>query len=437
MRSRSPNPRRPCRQRSRPYSPPWHLALCGNSGCAAVHAPCCRWVGCVCGGRGGGGRPGLARTLGVASIGLSPPPPPPRVGVSSWSRHSNAIGPCGDCHAFREDEPWAPLPAACGQRGPPCAPPPSDVLAILLRSSGAKLRCRGFPVLVSRCCLTPALLRYVRLPLMRHGARACRALSTLILSGQAFALPSGGTRLAPLLAALRETGYHALGAIHVWHTALSDTDVLHLSRFLECSPGVSVLELMDCSVTACGARLLGTSLRLNTSLRTLVLDYNGAIGDAGVAGIAQGLILNAGLHTLSLRFCGVGRAGAEALGVALATASVACLVLDHNEIGGAGAAALVARLASNTALGLLSLVENSIDAFGEDDDNALVFVDALGSFLGANDTFGEGTDSATAEIDSWSRACDCCAARRSQPDRPASSPIIVALRVPRRRRSNG
>jgi hypothetical protein len=119
------------------------------------------------------------------------------------------------------------------------------------------------------------------------------------------------------------------------------------------------LTLFRSGVGPAGARALGDALCLgaNTTLLSLALDCNEAIGDEGVAGLARGLTTNRALKMLSLAACSIGPRGAAALGAALK--SPLCVLekidLSGNAIGAEGLLALAEGAAASKTLQALVL----------------------------------------------------------------------------------
>ncbi len=114
-------------------------------------------------------------------------------------------------------------------------------------------------------------------------------------------------------------------------------------------------------VTAEGATMLADSLRGNTSLTVLELDFN-HVGHAGALALSSALLANNTLGELSLVANGIGDLGAMHFAAALSASEslsvLRVLRLDSNTINDLGAQKLAQSLALNSTLRELSLNEN-------------------------------------------------------------------------------
>ena len=101
---------------------------------------------------------------------------------------------------------------------------------------------------------------------------------------------------------------------------------------------------------------------MNSTLISLVLDYNNLIGCKGLRNLCRGLASHAALRRLSLRYCSVGEEGTKALSKVLhsPTCKYQSLKLCGNQINGIALNALQSGLAANKSLTQLWLTENRI-----------------------------------------------------------------------------
>jgi hypothetical protein len=130
---------------------------------------------------------------------------------------------------------------------------------------------------------------------------------------------------------------------------------------------LEAVELTACGVGPAGARAVGDALVLgaNASLTSLALDLNGGVGDAGCAALCRGLASNnRRLATLSLRHCGVSLPGAAA--VARLLASPLCVLvsvdLSGNPLGAPGLAVLAVAARGSATLQQLLLSDTGVGA---------------------------------------------------------------------------
>lgn len=96
-------------------------------------------------------------------------------------------------------------------------------------------------------------------------------------------------------------------------TKISDAGITKISKFLESNKTLDTLNLNgNTDITADGWECLGQSIKNNTTLRTLSLDYTN-IGDEGLESLARGLKVNSGLHALELESAGLTEKGGKVL----------------------------------------------------------------------------------------------------------------------------
>ena len=94
----------------------------------------------------------------------------------------------------------------------------------------------------------------------------------------------------------------------------------------------SMIILQDKGLTLHDATVVAEILKSNTSVTTVRLNRNTAIGDEGAKALAEALKVNATVETLDLQSCGIGDDGAAALAEALGSnTSLTRLELDRND----------------------------------------------------------------------------------------------------------
>jgi hypothetical protein len=124
---------------------------------------------------------------------------------------------------------------------------------------------------------------------------------------------------------------------------LGDLGAVHLARGLRENRTLEELGLASCGISAEGAQLLFAALEGHPSLRELDLGYGAStrvlgaaannLSDGGALAAACFLRSDPPLQRLSLRVCGIGQQGREALASALAANShLVELELDGREI---------------------------------------------------------------------------------------------------------
>ena len=136
------------------------------------------------------------------------------------------------------------------------------------------------------------------------------------------------------------------------------------------APALVLIDLSGCELTAAAGAALGSALAAaaasSTSLplRTLRLDYNDAVG-GGIAPLAAGLAAHGGVRVLSLAYCGLGVACAEALAAAVSRRGggwplEALSVAGNCRLGAAGIAALARGAAASETLADLDLRDTGL-----------------------------------------------------------------------------
>ena len=130
------------------------------------------------------------------------------------------------------------------------------------------------------------------------------------------------------------------------------------------------IELTDNDISHVGAKALGRSLcvGMNTTLNTLILDFNRTLDSQGVAALCKGLATNSTLKKLSLKHCGIDEQGSKPLADMLRFKKTALISLDVscNAIGGSGLSDLCTGLLANTSLKTLRLADIGINQSDDD-----------------------------------------------------------------------
>ena len=129
----------------------------------------------------------------------------------------------------------------------------------------------------------------------------------------------------------------------------------------------SMIRLYNKGLTAHDATVVAEILKSKTSVTKIGLQLNKDIGDEGAKALAEALKVNATVKELLLSYCGIGDDGAAALAEALrSNTSLWRLSLGSNTaIRDDGAKALAEALRSNTSLTTLYLPYNSISEQGK------------------------------------------------------------------------
>jgi len=131
------------------------------------------------------------------------------------------------------------------------------------------------------------------------------------------------------------------------------------------------IELTDNDIGHVGAKALGRSLcvGMNTTLNTLILDFNRTMGNQGAAALCKGLATNSTLKKLSLKHCGIDEQGGQSFADILCFKKTALVSLDVscNSLGGTGLSDLCTDgLLANTSLKTLRLADNGINQTDDD-----------------------------------------------------------------------
>ena len=140
---------------------------------------------------------------------------------------------------------------------------------------------------------------------------------------------AGAKLLVPYLRSNRD-----LMQLHFLGSSLGDVGCKAIASVLERNLWINVLTLQANDLGIECAKALGAMLRKNSGLRVLNLGLNTELGAAGVAAVVAGLAENEGLDMLSLSETGLNATGAKALADGLRTnPHMENLYLDGNEIG--------------------------------------------------------------------------------------------------------
>jgi Ran GTPase-activating protein (RanGAP) involved in mRNA processing and transport len=155
--------------------------------------------------------------------------------------------------------------------------------------------------------------------------------------------------------------------LHLCGNRLGDAATSALCTSLLCDPQsqCTTLSLSNNRLTSTGASALSRALSDNTTLTALHLDGNIGFGDSGATALAESLIRNGALATLSLAACRIGDLGAAALGSALsANFGLFSLVLRQNNVRDLGADAVWRGLEGNRCLRHLDMACNGYGPVG-------------------------------------------------------------------------
>jgi len=172
--------------------------------------------------------------------------------------------------------------------------------------------------------------------------------------------------------------------VHFWTSPIGDPGCLLLADVLRTNK-LTILEAINTAMGPGSMGELSKVLKTNASLHTLVLDHN-AIGSDGAAALAREMRWNFGVKKLSLAFCDIGAAGAEALRddvLVPRTTRVEQLILSGNPLQHGGVAAIADGLHTNKKLTSLNLQDVNI---GESESSSSA---ALARMLRHNTTLTE------------------------------------------------
>jgi hypothetical protein len=183
-------------------------------------------------------------------------------------------------------------------------------------------------------------------------------------------------RLGPALCrsicrSLLDSKYKLLQRISLVSCEIFDAGVTSLCEVLTGGSTVGVkptiLELVACGITSKGCEHLSLAMGSggNTCLQKLSLDHNKAMGNRGYQSLCIGIRGNSSLKTLSVKCCGlegVGMGNATALLLSSSSTILENLHLSENKLTPRGLSTVARSLKKNTALKILGLAENNIDA---------------------------------------------------------------------------
>lgn len=141
------------------------------------------------------------------------------------------------------------------------------------------------------------------------------------------------------------------------------------------------LELIENDIGKSGANAIGRALSvgMNSTLTSLVLDFNRTLQSEGVASLCKGLSTNSSLKKLSLKHCGIDEEGGKPLAKMLLFKRLGLISLDltGNSLGSAGLIDLCDGLMGNSSLSMIRLAENSIGQSPDDLKALRIFADVL------------------------------------------------------------
>jgi hypothetical protein len=104
-----------------------------------------------------------------------------------------------------------------------------------------------------------------------------------------------------------------------------------------------------------GAKAVAEALKVNSTLQTIDLDYNG-IGDEGAKAAAEAIKVNSTLQTIYLDYNGIGDGGAKAVAEAIkVNSTLQTIYLGGNSIGAEGAKAIAEAIKVNSMLDIVDL----------------------------------------------------------------------------------
>lgn len=112
-------------------------------------------------------------------------------------------------------------------------------------------------------------------------------------------------------------------------------------------------------------------LQMNSSLVTLILDFNIKLGSDGIKNLSRGLCTNSTLKKLSVKYCGIDQRGGDPLAEILLFPKVGLISLElgGNQLSGEGLLRICRGLAQNSSLTYFGLSDNQI--LGSRDEKTL------------------------------------------------------------------
>lgn len=183
-----------------------------------------------------------------------------------------------------------------------------------------------------------------------------------------------GVRLRPLIEAYQETECR-VRFFSFLNTNSGDEGMHVLAHCLAPPMEIAGIAFHNNNLGPSGCRALARAFVNSKSLSVLELDFNGGIGDEGVAGLCHYGHCPT-LTKLSLRFCNIGDGGAATFGkwLAMPECNLKELILQGNKIGPAGVTELARYLQHNKSLNRLDLGDN---LFGFDGPAMLALADGI------------------------------------------------------------
>jgi hypothetical protein len=201
------------------------------------------------------------------------------------------------------------------------------------------------------------------------GPDGCRALVNAII-----AQPFTAAKDIRISSNIKDSGAAALGKLLTATTKKSSIKPPDPEPMWQ----IEYLELINNDIGRDGALAFGRSLcvGMNRTLTTLILDFN-QIGSDGLAALCKGLKTNSTLKKLSVRYCNIDERGGKPVGEILCYKRTGLISLDltSNRLGCSGLRDISNGLVENTTLKTLRLADISV---GQSDDDVKV----LGMFAG-------------------------------------------------------
>ena len=140
-----------------------------------------------------------------------------------------------------------------------------------------------------------------------------------------------------------------------FNRSVSDTGAFFIAEGLKLNTSLRTLLLFRCDISTAGAKFISGALEINTSLKVIDLGDN-ELGDTGVGYLANALKQNGSLKKLNLSTCGMTDRGLELLAVALAVnTSLEMLELPFNNSISVGGLSVLTEHLRNTGLVKLRL----------------------------------------------------------------------------------
>ena len=168
--------------------------------------------------------------------------------------------------------------------------------------------------------------------------------------------------------------HSTLQSLSITQNGVSNFGLSSIIRSLESKSLVAELDLRSNQIDSEGAKMIGTFLINNVTLKRLILNGNRAVGCEGVKEIASSLCHNSSLEHLGLRSCGIGKNGAERFAMTLSrNSTLKVLDLCGNTEVGDDAVELISRGLKDNQ----SLLELNLSSCGLGDEGCAHLADAL------------------------------------------------------------